>query len=88
MRCDQCKFWHKGEYKHASTLKVSLCTKATQWWDASEWACPSGYDDKGIQLRRLKPEFEGTKMFVQDGSDYRASLYTAADFFCAHFESP
>jgi hypothetical protein len=36
--------------------------------------------------RRLLPEYEGTKMFVQDGSDYRAVLYTVADFSCAHFE--
>jgi len=33
------------------------------------------------------PKYENQKAFVQNGSDYYASLLTKADFSCAHFEA-
>lgn len=81
MRCDQCKFWQAAnEYDdNAQVLGVRKCGKAVELWEASEWN--DEYD------RVPKPEYAGQKMFVMDGSSYAASLYTAADFFCAHFEA-
>lgn len=37
----------------------------------------------GAQMQALQRE----KAYAQDGSDYRANLYTGPDFFCAKFES-
>jgi hypothetical protein len=56
-----------------------------QIWDASEWNDAEG---DGLPDRVLTEEAAGTKMFVADGSDYRAALLTAEDFNCAHFEPP
>ena len=78
MRCDECKYWNKDESR--AQANVSLCTAAKQLWNCTEW------DDKTLE-RVLKPECSDMKMFVQDGSDYSASLYTAPDFFCASHKS-
>lgn len=83
-RCDQCKYWDHTERRSASSLKVHVCTKAVQWWDATEW--DDTVDDANWPNRRVIEKFAANKMFVQDGSDYRATLYTTPDFYCAHFE--
>lgn len=88
MRCDECKYWlrDKDEGRRAGSLKVQPCSKAAQWWNATEWTDEEDPDLDWDNQRRVRPEFEGTKMFVQDGSDYHAELYTTADFGCTHFE--
>jgi len=87
VRCDECKHWSRGdehgEQKQANGLVVRRCQRAPEWWEATAWV---DSDDPCNVVRSLKPEHSGTKMFVQDGSDYVAYLYTAADFFCAHHE--
>lgn len=89
MRCDGCKFWDKDdrEQRRAGDLTIRRCTKALQWWNVSEWTNEPDPANECENLRVLAPEAVGLKMFTQDGSDYRADLLTAADFFCAHFES-
>lgn len=77
--CATCQHWQDDEGQLHDTKR---CTKAVQMWDASEWR---DTDDDGY-ARILLPEFADQKMFVKDGSDYRADLYTRADFFCAHHE--
>lgn len=90
MRCDECKHWSRGdeygERKRADGLVVRRCLRAPEWWEATEWTERDDPNEPWQTLRTLKPEHAGTKMFVQDGSDYVAYLYTAADFFCAHHE--
>ena len=89
MRCDQCKYWQTDNQKRAGKLVVSRCAKALMWWDTTEWTVEDDTTDVDWDnQRRLLPESEGNKMFVQDGSDYSASLFTAPDFHCAHFEQP
>jgi len=83
MRCDQCKYWNTKEQKNAVNITVSECSKALMWWDSTEW---SDKNEPYDCARKLTKEAEGTKMFVQDGSDYTATLYTTADFYCAHFD--
>lgn len=39
---------------------------------------------EGIRLVEIDSTL---KMYTQDGSSYRADLYTKCDFFCAHFEA-
>lgn len=90
MRCDNCKHWaqdERHERMRADGLTVRICKRAPQWWNATEWRDKGEMDqDTGTTVRALKSEHAGTKMFVQDGSDYLAYLYTAADFYCAHYE--
>ena len=81
MRCDQCKYWDREEGgKYAEGL--GECQRAHPFWDCSKW------NDEGDEYRRvLLPSAADDKMFVQDGSDYKAHLITKADFFCAHYEA-
>lgn len=85
-RCDTCRFWEPNPdvYNEEELRpKVGECLKAKPYWETTEWT----RDDNSIWcVRTTKPEFEGLKMFVQDGSDYKATLLTTADFYCAHFE--
>jgi hypothetical protein len=83
-RCDACKHWDEESGYRAGSLRTGECHRAIMWWDATEWVDETpNFDDA---YRRLCPQYEGTKMFVQDASDHMATLYTTADFFCAHFE--
>lgn len=88
MKCADCKYWDrdKDEAKWAGSLRVQACHKAPQWWVATEWTNKTDPECEWDNYRRVRPEYEGTKMFVQDGSDYLATLYTAADFGCVHFD--
>lgn len=88
MRCDQCRHWSRDdeERKLAGAFFVRRCTKAKQWWGVTEWTEEEDPECEWDNNRRLLPEYASLKMFTQDGSDYRADLLTAADFFCAHFE--
>lgn len=91
MRCDGCEHWSRGnaygDRKRANGLVVRQCKRAHEWWEATEWHEDCEEDaDTFETIRRVKPERAGDKMFVQDGSDYKAYLYTVADFFCAHFQ--
>ncbi len=84
MRCDGCKFWDTEEGKKASNIEVRQCKHAEMWWDSTEWVEDAEWPAPD---RALKPECAGARMFVQDGSDYYAALYTTADFFCADHSS-
>jgi hypothetical protein len=78
MRCDGCKHWNQDQDFAAG---LGECTRAHPFWELSTWK-----DDDDGYRRVLLPAAANDKMFVQDGSDYRAHLITTPDFFCAHFE--
>lgn len=78
MRCDGCIHWDKNDAAE-EILDVRRCSKALELWEASYW-------DEDYN-RVLKADIEDQKMFVMDGSSYRANLYTRPDFFCAHYTS-
>lgn len=86
MPCDECNHWNKDERRRAKGAFFGECRRASQWWDATEWTEDEDPEEPWQEMRKLKPEFKDVKMFVQDGSDYMATLYTAPDFHCAHFE--
>lgn len=84
-RCDQCVFWNKEEGRRIAD--VGLCSKAQALWEVTGWNekwNEPGYNEEPERV--LLTEYQDLKMFVQDGSDYRAILLTKPDFFCAHFE--
>lgn len=80
MRCDNCKFWSKEDGKKATNVETGLCNRPPMWWDATTWVEDAEWPAPD---RALLPEHAGVRMFVQDGSDFVAYLYTTADFFCA-----
>lgn len=78
--CKTCKHWLKdSEY---AFLDIKQCGKAVMLWDATEWKKA----ENGLVSRVLSEEYKDQLSFVQDGSDYHASLYTKSTFFCSHFE--
>lgn len=92
IRCSTCKFWLENSLQHPiKTMKINLCQKPVEFWDASEWTRKEVIDEKTNKStyaidRTIKEEYKDVKMFTQDGSDYRADLFTREDFFCAHWE--
>lgn len=86
MRRDRCRHWTPGGQVNGLRHyeKIGHCDRPLQLWNATEWA--GARDDGDRSFYRVRSEAAGdTGMFVQDGSDYRAFLFTAPDFFCAHF---
>lgn len=79
MRCDKCVHWGIEESKWAEERGLKVCNRAVMFDFAFCWKDVDG------ELKNV-PEDPSLKMYVQDGSSYYAALYTAPDFFCAHFE--
>lgn len=92
MRCENCRYWgqrdqpEEGLYyenvreAQAGVIGVDFCGKVVELWESTIW------QDDGTQI--IKPALVDQKSFVQDGEEFRASLWTRPDFFCAHFELP
>lgn len=76
MLCKDCTYWKLEPSE--SYLGLGKCTKVRQFWDSTEWSEDGDY-------RQFLPECEDLKAFVQDGSDYRAVLFTKPDFGCVQF---
>ena len=76
--CETCKHWEKWD-KDDFPFKQGIgeCHMVVMFWDATTW----GDADQDYQ-RIIEPKFKDQKAFVQDGSDYTASLYTRKDFGC------
>jgi len=58
-----------------------------RWRITDEATANMAYDDADasqFQTRR-KDALRAARAYVQDGSEYRAELFTAPDFFCALF---
>ena len=80
-RCKTCKFWEPPKSQsYGEVPGVGRCQKVVQFWDAAEW-------DEDGGGRKLRPEFADALAFVQDGSDYRADLYTKPEFGCVQHAS-
>lgn len=84
MRCDECQFWQLDDKEMHEIKGLGRCTKAMQLWDATEWV-PDDDGEPGWCDRRVKAEHADQMSFCNDGSQYSASLWTKAEFFCAHF---
>jgi|GEM_PF-4606909 len=54
---------------------IGICSAALTYWDATDWGADG-------MARALKPQHKDKKAFVQDGSDYMATLKTLPDFGC------
>ena len=79
--CETCKFWQKpSDYSGVGKLGLRHCTAALMFWDSTQW-------DEDGEKRTFMPAAESTTAFVQDGSDYHASLYTRPTHGCTMHEA-
>ncbi len=89
--CNLCVHWKLGNHDWAADRAgMGLCQAAKQRWDIEDGI--SGYnphDDKTgeVLAQMMADRLRAARFYVQDGSEYRAELFTAPDFFCAAFEA-
>jgi len=83
MKCADCKHWDDKKWSWHDSFELRPCRKAKMYWDESEWSKNEDGEDDYITRVEVDPS---QLMYVQDASDYSATLLTKADFFCAHFE--
>ncbi len=82
MTCNKCKWWEKNENGGYKTkINLGECRRAKPFWEQTEWN-----GDEYEFERVLKPECANDLFFVQDGSDYMATLLTRSNFSCKCFE--
>ena len=85
-RCKTCKHWGSEDaddyHGFGGIVCVRKCSAAPMFWDSTEWA-------KGeVPDGRCFIDGVTATAFVQDGSDYKAYLYTLADHGCTmHVQS-
>ena len=78
--CKDCKHWRLPVSEYGEIPGVGTCQAVVQYWDATEWT--EDYDK-----RQLITKHAGKLAFVQDGSDYYASLKTMPTFGCVQWEA-
>lgn len=96
MRCDRCKHWKRdsdNEEWEAKVAGFNECVAVRERWritDEASGRLPYGdLDEDGPEHPFVKARIAAIKAaraYVQDGSEYRAELFTAPDFFCALFD--
>jgi len=78
--CKTCRHWDtSAPYQPGKGLGLGECKAVVMLWDATRWS-------EDGESREIVSEHAGKKAFVQDGSDYTASLFTLADFACTQYE--
>lgn len=78
-RCKTCAHWCQPINKRIEIPSIGICDAVVMYWDATKWS----YGDE--ITRSLKPEYKGSLAFVQDASDYSASLMTLPAFGCVQW---
>jgi len=98
MRCDQCEHWFVETRDgcrewEAESAGFGECKAVRERWviqdEATAGETPWYQDDAEDARERWSAKrleaLKSAKAYVQDGSEYRAELFTAPDFFCALF---
>ena len=83
--CSTCKHWYVEQIDEddewameQNLIGVGLCKAAKLMWDYREWR----EDSERMEFTK---EGESIMMFCQDGSDYRANLFTRSGHFCGEW---
>jgi hypothetical protein len=91
MRCDQCRHWNEQD-KHdweAAGVGFGECKRIRERWVITDKATKGiEWDSKDTSpyVTKRREALLAARAYVQDGSEYRAELFTRPDFFCALFE--
>ena len=80
-RCGTCLHWQARDPRPDLAANVRQCTQVSNYWDASEWV-----KIDGDVVRMLRPLYANRLAFVQDASDYYATLLTTAEFGCVQWQ--
>jgi hypothetical protein len=92
-RCDQCRHWKESaEGWEARVAGFRLCEGVRERWRITD-NVKSSYerpDDEPYESWEadIGNALKAARAYVEDGSEYKAYLWTAPDFFCALFEPP
>lgn len=99
MRCDECKHWFVDDrpgYREweAEAVGFGECKAVRERWVVQDEANDGvrswetvGDEAEEQWMAKRRDALRAARAYVQDGSEYRAELYTAPDFFCALFEA-
>lgn len=97
MRCDQCVHWRlAGTHDWtAEGIGFGECLGVRERWtiqdEAGREAIENDYPEYENEAEETlwedarRSALLAARAYVQDGSEYRAELFTAPDFFCALF---
>lgn len=94
MRCDECRHWKKeseNEEWEAKMAGFGECLGVRERWRIQDEATKNlEWDDAedGAYMKAQREALQAARAYVQDGSQYRAELFTAPDFFCALWNAP
>jgi hypothetical protein len=92
-QCAECKHWDKDSENQEWEARKSgfgKCNAIRTRWDIMDdasggrrWA--EGDEAKKALIEARIDALRAARAYVQDGSEYRAELFTGPDFFCALF---
>ncbi len=87
MRCDQCKHWlSNDEDWTAKAVGFRPCGGVMARWKIEDDASKDiSLTDMEKRRASEREALRAARAYVQDGSEYRAVLFTGPDFFCALF---
>jgi len=93
IRCDRCQHWQKdskNEEWEARGAGFGECEGVRERWRITDEAVLGlRWDQDGGSAEEFNVKttaaLKRSRAYVQDGSQYRAELFTAPDFFCALF---
>ncbi len=86
MRCDECRYWVKGDRQdwESSAVGFGWCSAVRERWKITDGIRWGGGDEAWEGYVTAKnAALTAARAYVQDGSEYRAELITGPDFFCA-----
>ena len=96
MRCDQCRYWMDEEQStwESRLSGMHLCGGVRERWriteDVTPWHERDEPDDESLELESWEADIgkalSDARAYVEDGSQYKAYLWTAPGFFCALFQ--
>jgi hypothetical protein len=76
-RCATCKHWNT--YASETVVQLGVCDAVRMYWESTKW------NAEGNRREYAVPD--SVTAFVQDASDYSATLYTKPEHGCTMHEA-
>jgi hypothetical protein len=85
MNCGTCKHWEKPDPEAWYGIRriVGHCNRIKMHDEATEWSRNDNDDSQSSAMYKLK---DGELAFVEDGSSYKADLFSLPEFGCVLWE--
>lgn len=87
-RCENCRHWGRVAETGWEAEEVGFhhCDAIRERWVIEDEGAERYATDGDEWIRQRADALRAARAFVVDGSEYRAGLFTAPDFFCALHE--